>query len=138
MCPALHCFGLGIWCLTPFTTIVLVEEAEVPGENHRPTVSHWQTLSPEGGLELTTLVVIGTDYIGNCNSSYAIRNTTAPSLYFESREILSINLTHNYLEEMKQTIYNMHWFCVINLHSLSLLFKLPTDVIIDLCTSIAL
>ena len=37
MFPALHCFGIGIWCLTPLTTIILVQEAGVPGENHRPT-----------------------------------------------------------------------------------------------------
>ena len=36
----LQFFGLGIWCLTPLTTIVLVEESGVPGENQRPTVSH--------------------------------------------------------------------------------------------------
>ena len=40
MFPAFHFFGLGIWCLTPLTTILLVEEDGVPGENHRPTVSH--------------------------------------------------------------------------------------------------
>jgi hypothetical protein len=26
-------------------SVILVEETEVPGENHRPVVSHWQTLS---------------------------------------------------------------------------------------------
>jgi len=26
-------------------SVLLVEETEVPGENHRPAVSHWQTLS---------------------------------------------------------------------------------------------
>ena len=26
-------------------SVLLVEETGVPGENHRPTVSHWQTLS---------------------------------------------------------------------------------------------
>jgi len=45
----------GLWCLTPLSTIfhlviswrsvLLVEENGVPGENHRPVVSHWQTLS---------------------------------------------------------------------------------------------
>jgi hypothetical protein len=46
--------------------VLLVEET---GENHRPTASHWQTLSqscieyisPWIGLELAMLVVIGTD-----------------------------------------------------------------------------
>ena len=26
-------------------SVLLVEEAGVPGENHRPVTSHWQTLS---------------------------------------------------------------------------------------------
>jgi hypothetical protein len=47
-------FRFGLWCLTPLSTIfpviscrsvLLVEETGVPGENHRPSASHWQTLS---------------------------------------------------------------------------------------------
>jgi hypothetical protein len=46
-------FGFGLWCLTPISTIfqlswrsfLLLEETRVPGENHRPVESHWQTLS---------------------------------------------------------------------------------------------
>jgi len=50
----------------------------VPGKNHWSAASHWQTLSHnvvsstprhEAGFELTTLVVIGTDYIGSCKSN---------------------------------------------------------------------
>ncbi len=45
--------GLGILCLSPFSTIfqlyhdsvLLVEETGVPRENHRPVASHRQTLS---------------------------------------------------------------------------------------------
>jgi hypothetical protein len=42
------------WCLTPLSanisaiswrSVLVVEEAGVPGENHRPWVSNWQTLS---------------------------------------------------------------------------------------------
>ena len=29
-------------------SVLLVEETGVPGENHRPTASHWQTLSHQG------------------------------------------------------------------------------------------
>ena len=47
---------LGYWCLAPLSTIfqllvyrgsqfLLLEEIRVPGENHRPVVSHRQTLS---------------------------------------------------------------------------------------------
>jgi hypothetical protein len=42
------------WCLTPLSTIfqailwrsvLMMEEIGLPGENHRPVASHWQTLS---------------------------------------------------------------------------------------------
>ena len=47
-----------------------LEETGVPGENHQPVAIHWQTIShnvvsstpsPWTGLELTILVMIGTD-----------------------------------------------------------------------------
>ena len=41
---------------------LLVEETRVPGENHRPAASHWQTLA---GFEPTILVMIGTECIGS-------------------------------------------------------------------------
>ena len=55
--------------------ISLVEETWVPGENHRPAASHWQTLccieytSPWAGFKLTTLVVKCTDWTGSCKST---------------------------------------------------------------------
>ena len=64
-----------------------MEETGVPGENHRPAASHWQTLSHNvvsntsawTGLKLTTLVGIGTDCIGSCKSNYhTIKTTMAP------------------------------------------------------------
>ena len=62
---------------------VLVEETRVPGENHRPVASHWQTLSHNVyrvhlawvGFDLTALVVIGTDCTGSLNP-----NTVKPIL----------------------------------------------------------
>ena len=65
-------------------SVLLVEETE---ENHRPAASHWQTLSHNivsstprlRGLDLTTLVVIGTDCIGSYTSNYiTITTMTAP------------------------------------------------------------
>jgi len=46
-------FGLGLCCLMPLSTIfqfscwsvVSLEETRVPGENHWPVASHWQSLS---------------------------------------------------------------------------------------------
>ena len=47
-------------------SVLLGEEIWVSGENNRPVVRHWQSCigytSPWTGLELTTLVVMSTDY----------------------------------------------------------------------------
>jgi len=34
--------------------VLLVEESGEPGENHRPDVSHWQTLSHNVDIEYTS------------------------------------------------------------------------------------
>jgi hypothetical protein len=72
-------------------SVLLVEETGVPGENHRPAASHWQTISHNvisrvhiswAGFKFTTLVVIGTDCIGNCKSNYdTVTTTTVPDHY---------------------------------------------------------
>jgi len=54
-------------------SVLLLEETRIPGENHIPAASHWQTLwqccikytSPWVGFELATLVVICTDCTGS-------------------------------------------------------------------------
>jgi hypothetical protein len=55
-------------------SVLLVEETKVPRENNQPTTIHWQTLShnvvTRAGFELTTLVVIATDWIDSCKSKY--------------------------------------------------------------------
>jgi hypothetical protein len=59
-------------------SVLLVEETGVPGENHRPASSHWQTLSHNvvsstsrlSEVRTQTLVVIGTDNIGSCKSNH--------------------------------------------------------------------
>ena len=87
----------GLWfkVLTPLSTIfqfhsvLLVEETRVPGEHHRPAVSHWQTWSYNvvsstarlSGILTHNIVVIGTDCIGNCKSKYhTISATMAPHI----------------------------------------------------------
>ena len=76
-------FGLGLWCLTPLSTlfqvyrwglVLLVEETRVPVENHRPAVSQGFRLTDKlyhiilyqvhpawAEFELTKLEVICTD-----------------------------------------------------------------------------
>jgi hypothetical protein len=63
---------------------LLVKEIGIPGENHRPTASHWQTLSHNVVIEYTSLIagfehttlVIGTDCIGSCKSNHHTNTTT--------------------------------------------------------------
>ena len=68
-------------------SVLLVEETGVPGENHPPAASHWQTLSHNAvssipawaGFKLTTLLVTGADCISSKKPNYhIITTTTAP------------------------------------------------------------
>ena len=68
-------------------SVLLVEETGVPVENHDlpqvndkhyHTMLYWVNIA-QVGIELTTLVVIGTDCTGSCKSNYhTIMTTTAP------------------------------------------------------------
>jgi hypothetical protein len=66
--------------------VLFDEETGIPGQNHRPPVCHWQTLShcciehssSWAGFELTTLVDIGTYCIDRYTSKYHTI-TTAPT-----------------------------------------------------------
>ena len=86
-------------------SVLLVEEIGVPGENHWPVVSHWQTLShncieytpPWVGFILTTLVKIGTDSICNCDS------TTIWSWQRQPFKYVSFNLLTLLAEQKEQT-----------------------------------
>ena len=59
-------------------SVLLMAETEVLGENHRPAASHWQldhimlcrVHLARAGFELTTCVVIGTDWIDSFKSNY--------------------------------------------------------------------
>ena len=69
-------------------SVLLVEEKGGPGENHRPVIDKVYHImlytSPGSGLELTTSVVIGTDFIGSCKSDYhTITATTAPFFFLQ-------------------------------------------------------
>jgi hypothetical protein len=63
-------------------SVLLVKEAEVSGENHRPSGIHWKNLTRNVNLAMSeiitpkTLVVIDTDCIGICKFNYHILTTT--------------------------------------------------------------
>ena len=66
-------------------SVLLLEETGVSGEHHRPVASLWKTLSQNvvhlaiTRFEVTTLVVICTDYTGSFKSNYyTITNPMSP------------------------------------------------------------
>jgi hypothetical protein len=82
---------------------LLEEETGVPGENHRPAASHWQTSSYNVvlstprliGILVTMLVVIGTDCIGSDISNYRflVRKITEILLKMAINNINHLNET---------------------------------------------
>jgi hypothetical protein len=77
-------------------SFLLVEETGGPGENHRPVASHWRTLShnivPWSRFELTTSVLIGTNYIGSCKSNYHTITATTPPTFSKTKYLLHIEI----------------------------------------------
>ena len=67
-------------------SVLLIAETEVLGENHRPAASHWQLNHimlyrvhlARAGFELTTCVVMGTDWIDSFKSNYHTIMTDDP------------------------------------------------------------
>ena len=63
-------------------SVLLVEETGVLGENQQPVASQYKLyyiILYRAVIELTTLVVLGTDCIGSCKSNYhTITTATVP------------------------------------------------------------
>ena len=58
-------------------SVLLLEETEVHGENHRSVVSYWPTISHN----VISLMMIDTDCIGSCKFNYqAMTTTTDPPM----------------------------------------------------------
>ena len=71
-------------------SVLLVEEAGVPGENQRPVAIFFT--SPLTGFELTILVVIDTDCTGSCKSNYHMIITRQPPLLTEDNKYFAGNI----------------------------------------------
>jgi hypothetical protein len=83
---SIHIKTVWVEATSPFPHTAPQKETWVPGENHWPVTSHWQTLFhnvyqihlPWVGFKLTTLVVKDIDCKGRCKSNYhTITTTTA-------------------------------------------------------------
>jgi hypothetical protein len=82
-------------------SVFLVEETEVPGENHQPVKSHWQILAHNvvsgtphlSGIRTLNFMVKGTDCIGSHKSKcHAITTTTALHPYIVSKVFARIEM----------------------------------------------
>ena len=113
-------------------SVLLVEETGLPGENHRPVASHWQTLSHIvvsstpllSGIRTHNLVVVGTNYIGCCTFIYHAITTTTDQWHLccNSIYILSIVTSHpqfNFIlmfnEKMKWALNKRVWNRMVSL-----------------------
>jgi hypothetical protein len=102
---------------------LLVEEIWVPGENHIPVASHWQTYHiilyeytlPSARFELTTLMVIGTDCTGSCKSNYHMIMTTTASqknskkmVPYKTYKVFVDKVSERLLFNSKWAIYHLY------------------------------
>ena len=118
----------------PRRSVLLVEETGESGKNHWPVASQWQTLShnatsPWSRFKLTAPVVIGTNYISSCKSTY---HTITASIQKQGIKIQRYKKSGIMLENIKkilqiQTVEQWHrkkwnvWHKNINFYFSSLL-----------------
>jgi hypothetical protein len=102
-------------------SVLLVKETRVPGENHRPAASHWQTLSHDVVSSTSRLTEIRShnfriciDYIGSGKSNYHLyyltfmfRKFPVASSLNESREELDYDGTKNCILEIENDLQQL-------------------------------
>jgi hypothetical protein len=133
------------WCLTPLSTIfqiyrgrqfLLVEETGVPGENHRPVASHWQYYieytSAWTGFELTTLLVISTDWLGSNKSNYhMITIATAPCSYGQSFSCIIFKKMFNFEKKdfWAENVFQFAHLVKSYVHEVRYIYNVPAKIV---------
>ena len=118
--------GLGLWCLMPLSTIFQIYRGSQfywwrkPEFRRKPSTCCmslttfitmlYQAYLAWAGLELTTLVVIGTDCICNCKSNYhTITTTMAPDRKFKVTVRVSMAVYRNNLWVFFSQLRTIQW-----------------------------
>ena len=96
----LYILRLGLWCLTPLSSISLILWRSVLLEDKLYHIMLYRIHHAWAGFELPTVVVIGTGCIGSYKSNYhTVTTTTAPFIFKDTPLILYIYIISVRLSE---------------------------------------